>query len=63
MSEDERHSLQFRESARFRNDPRNESRFDVLLGPHEAVVTPGSRECMDDSILELRCCASLVRAS
>ena len=39
VSENERHSLQFREGTRLRNDPRNECRFDVLLDSHESIVS------------------------
>jgi len=63
VSEDERHSLQFGESARLRNDPRNESCFDVLLDPHEAVMISRFWKRTNDSILELSHCASLVHAS
>ena len=63
VSENEGHSLQFREGTRLRNDPRNKCRFDVLLDSHESIVFPRFGERKSDGILELGRCASLVHAS
>jgi len=63
VGEDERHGLQFRESARLRDDPWNKSRFNILLDSHEAIMRSGFREGIGDSVLELRRCTSLVRAT
>ncbi len=63
MSEDERHGFQLRKGARLRNYPRNQSRFDILLDPHEAITVSRFRERMNDSIVELERCARFVHAS
>jgi hypothetical protein len=62
MSEDKRHSLQLRESIRLRNDPWDQSRFDVLLDSHKAKVRSRFWKCTDDGVMKLRHCTSLVRA-
>ena len=63
MGEDERHGLQFGESARLRDDPWDQSRLNILLDPHEAILRARFWESTDDSVMKLRRCASLVRAT